>query len=259
MITSTTNPKIKYIRRLLNDRRFRERERAYVVEGRRWLAELARLATPPQLVLAVESWLAEEENRRLVEELNISAQPVSEAVMNQASDTETPAGVLAVVPMIPRPLPAGPALLLILDRIANPGNLGTMLRTAAAAGADGVILGPGCVDAYNPKVVRGGMGAHLRLPLLPAGWPEIAELTAGMAVWLAAAGGPLAYYDVDWRQPSALIIGGEAAGASAPAYQLAGSTVSIPMQAETESLNAAVAAGIILFEAVRQRTEMGRR
>jgi tRNA G18 (ribose-2'-O)-methylase SpoU len=97
------------------------------------------------------------------------------------------------------------------------------------------------------------MGALLRLPVLPLSWPEIEAVVEGMAVWLAAADGRTPYTEVDWQKPSALIIGSEARGAGEKAYGLAHEVVSIPMAAETESVNAAVAAGVILFEAMRQR------
>lgn len=265
MITSTSNSKVKYVRRLQADRRFREREQAFVVEGTRWLSELIRLAYPPQLVLYTNAWHNKREHASILQQLDgpaqataptegmVPAQAVSEEVMAAMSDTATPPGILAVLAMQPHPLPPSPTLLLVLDRVRTPGNLGTMLRTAAAAGAEGVLLGPGCVDPYNPKVVRGGMGAHLRLPIHRLSWPEIRSKTEKLAVWVAAADGDLPYSDVNWRQPSALIIGSEATGAGERAEATAGGRVYIPMHAATESLNAAMAAGVILFEAARQR------
>jgi TrmH family RNA methyltransferase len=255
MITSVTNPKIKYVKRLQNDRGFREAERAFVAEGTRLVAELVQFQVEPALLLATEDWLASAEGQSLLAEPGLSRvlELVKDNVMSAASQTQTPPGVLAVAPILSRPLPDHPTFLLILDQVSNPGNMGTMLRTAAAAGVDGVLLGPGNVDAYNPKVVRGGMGAHLRLPIVTANWPAIAQRTAGLSVWLAAVEQATPYTAVDWRQPSALIIGSEAAGTGQQAQQLATGRVIIPMRYATESLNAAVAAGIILFEAVRQR------
>lgn len=257
MITSVNNSKIKHVRRLLNDRRYRQKEQAFVIEGTRWLAELVSTGERPHLLLVTEAWLAQPDNLQLIQTLGLTQssdlQLVDERVMAHASDTETPAGILAVLPIAPRPLPEKSQMLLILDRIADPGNMGTILRTSAASGVDGVLAGPGCVDFYNPKVVRSSMGAHLRLPILSCSWAEIEEQVAGMAVWVAAADGRTAYYDVNWQQPAALIIGSEARGAGQKAYNLAHEAVTIPMSAETESLNAAVAAGIILFEAMRQR------
>lgn len=173
--------------------------------------------------------------------------------MAAMSDTETPPGVLAVASVMPRPLPPEPTLLLILDQVTNPGNLGTMLRTAGAAGADGLILAPGCVDAYNPKVLRGSMGAHLRLPIHELSWEEIGVLVQKMQVWVTAVSQAIPYTTINWRERSAMIIGSEAHGASPEAQALAAGAVTIPMQDNTESLNAAVAAAVILFEAARQR------
>lgn len=253
MIISTQNPKVKRIRRLLGDRRFRHREGSYVVEGTRWLAEVSASGLRPELVLVTASWLETPDNRELAETLPEPVVESSEEVMAWASDAEAPPGVLVVVPMEPRPLPRNPAMLLIIDGMQNPGNLGAVLRTAAAAGADGVLLAPGCVDAYNPKVVRGGMGAHLRLPIVAASWLEIETLATPLVTWLAAADGETHYDKVNWRRPSALIVGSEAAGAGPEAIALAAGSISIPMHKDTESLNAAAAAAIILFEAARQR------
>jgi TrmH family RNA methyltransferase len=117
-----------------------------------------------------------------------------------------------------------------------------------------VILAPKTVDPYNPKVVRGAMGAHFRLPIVALSWPEIAEALAGVHVLLADVRAERAYYEVDWARPSALIIGGEAHGASREARELAAAAIAIPMSGEAESLNAAMAASVILFEAARQRS-----
>ncbi len=171
--------------------------------------------------------------------------------MAACSDTQTPQGVLAVVPFVN--LEPRPGLLLILDGIRDPGNLGTILRSAESAGVGQVLLAPGTVDLYNPKVVRGAMGAHLRLPALSQDWHSIGQRARDRAVWLADAAGDTAYHAVDWTQPSALLVGGEASGAGQEAADLATGKLSIPMTGGAESLNAAMAATIILFEAARQR------
>jgi TrmH family RNA methyltransferase len=254
MITSKSNPKIKYIRRLLADRGFRHDEGAFVVEGTRWINELAQFQVSPNLVIVTESYIEQDHlQERSLEAPEIEVIVVSEQVMAYASDTVTPPGVLAIVPMLRHPMPDKPSLLLILDGISNPGNLGTMIRTAAAANTDAVLLTPASVDVYNPKVLRGSMGAHLRLPIEEKNWDEIESLITNMAIWIAAAGEGEDYVEIDWKQDLALIIGGEASGASHQARSWATGFVSIPLHRETESLNAAVAAGILLFEAVRQR------
>lgn len=257
MISSLANAQVKRVRRLQSDRRFRMREKAFVIEGTRWLAELVRWVKPPQIIFYSEEWLSTPAHGDILQQLDAPAQPVTNEVMAAMSALTTPPGVLAVVPAHTLPLPDNPGLLLILDRIRTPGNLGTILRTAAAAGVVGVLLAPGCVDAYNPKVVQGSMGALLRLPVHQADWSEIAAQVAGRPVWLAAADGDVTYTAADWRHPSALIIGGEAWGAGDEAQQVATGRVAIPMHGATESLNAAVAAAVILFEAARQRTRPG--
>lgn len=260
MITSRTNSQVKYVRRLQADRRFRHDEAAFVVEGTRWMRELAAGRTMPRALYATAAWAASDEGGALRAALDAEAVLVSDEVMAAMSDTETAPGALAVLPIVPRPWPDAPGLVVILDAVGNPGNLGTILRAAAAAGADGVLLGPGCVDPYNPKVARGSMGALLRLPVRAATWSEIGEeiapMAAGSAVWLAAARDGVAYTAVDWRRPSAILIGGEAHGAGAAAERLATGRVTIPMRDATESLNAALAAGILLFEAARQRESL---
>ena len=252
MITSRANPQVKYVRRLQSDRRYRADEGAFVVEGTRWMRELVAARLVPRHAFATAAWLESEEGRGLAAALG-PVVAVTGDVMAAMSDTETAPGVLAVLPAEPRPWPDAPSLVVVLDAVGNPGNLGTILRATSAAGASGVLLGPGCVDPTNPKVVRGSMGAILRLPVRAGTWAEIGRLVAGMDVWLAVAREGTAYTAVDWRRPSAILIGGEARGAGAAAGELATGWVTIPMHDTTESLNAALAAGIILFEAARQR------
>jgi TrmH family RNA methyltransferase len=155
--------------------------------------------------------------------------------------------------MIPIPLPTQPSLVLILDAISTPGNLGTMMRTAGAAGIDSVLLAPGCVDAYNPKVIRGAMGAHFRLPIHHLDWEEIANYCQSLDIWVAETANGIIYTEVPWRQPSAIIIGNEAWGAGIEAHSVAKGSIIIPMAGGTESLNAATASAVLLFEAFRQR------
>jgi TrmH family RNA methyltransferase len=147
---------------------------------------------------------------------------------------------------------------LVVDNMRTPGNLGTILRTAAAAGTDQVLLSPGTVDLYNPKVVRGGAGAHFRIPIRQCTWQEISEQLKDVDVWLAAAHSEQSYTQVDWTPPLGLVIGNEAHGATSQALALSTGQVSIPMAHAVESLNAAMAAGILLFEIARQRRAHGR-
>jgi TrmH family RNA methyltransferase len=181
---------------------------------------------------------------------NVPTQMVTPALLASVSETDSPAGVLAIVPLVSLTFPSLPAFALILDRISDPGNLGTLLRTAEAAGVVAVYLMPGTVDAYNPKVVRAAMGAHFRLPIVGKTWAELPVKAA--QTWVADLAGE-AYGQVNWRAAQALIVGSEADGPSEAALKFTPNRVTIPMPGRAESLNAAVAAGILLFEAARQR------
>lgn len=256
MIASTSNPTVKLIRALQSKRRERERERAFVIEGVRLFEEAARANVAPRVILHTDNLDA-----RSRAALNSAAQlggevhPVTPAVMAAASDTETPSGLLAVVPLTSSFIlpPSSFTLALVCDRLGDPGNLGTILRTADAAGVEMVFLAPGTVDAYNPKVVRAAMGAHFHLSIVEATWDELRTVLSGVTAWLADSVGGERYDRVDWRSACALIIGSEAEGLSEPALAFTPRRVHIPMPGRAESLNAAIAAGIILFEIAHQR------
>ena len=142
---------------------------------------------------------------------------------------------------------------MVLDGLRDPGNMGALIRTAAGAGVDAILVGPGSADPYSPKVLRSGMGGHFRIPVVRLAWDEILSQVEGLAPFLAdSAGGP-AYTQVDFTQPCALIIGSEAHGPGQQARRVAATRVHIPMPGNMESLNAAVAGGILLFEIARQK------
>jgi TrmH family RNA methyltransferase len=253
VITSLTNDKVKLVRSLA-ERKHRVKEQRFVIEGARLIDDaLAANLQPAWIFCAQQLPSRAQETLSRLKKRGIEIIPVSDAVLKACSETEAPQGLIAVLPLPRLAVPPKPKMILIADTLRDPGNLGTLLRSAAAADVDLVLLPPETVDAYNPKVVRAAMGAHFRLPIVEAAWAEIAERAGGMSVYLAAADGELSYTDVDWTRPSALIIGGEASGASKDALQLAPKHISIPLSREVESLNAAVATSIILFEAKRQR------
>jgi TrmH family RNA methyltransferase len=161
--------------------------------------------------------------------------------------------LLVVVPEVELELPTDLSLALVIDRMRTPGNLGAILRTASAAGVQAVFTTEGTVDATNPKVVRGAMGAHFRLPMRRLDPESLVAQLHGLKVWITRAAEGLPHYLVDWRTPLALIIGGEAHGASARLQESATDITHIPMPGGGESLNASVAAGVFLFEIARQR------
>ena len=254
VITSPQNEKIKLVRSLLGRAKERRAASAFVAEGVRLVEEAANRDWRFQIVLYDES--LSERGMFLVERLqstDVQIERVSSNLMKSISETETPQGILAVVEHKDLPIPAAPNFVLIPDQIRDPGNLGTLLRTAAAAGVQAVLLPPETTDAFAPKVLRSGMGAHFRLPIHSMTWGQIREQTEDVQVYLADMHGK-SYWETDLRQPLALIVGGEAEGASDEAKSLAAQKVSIPMSKDVESLNAGVAGSVLMFEVVRQRS-----
>jgi TrmH family RNA methyltransferase len=258
MITSIHNPRVQAVSKLQLQAKVRREKQEFVVEGVRLAEEALQAGWQAQLVLFTDQ--LDQRGKAVVSgflDKKIPAEEVSEAVMKAISGTETPQGILVVLSVRQLPIPEPPTFLLVLDGVRDPGNLGTILRTSLAAGVQAVLLAPGCVDAFSPKVVRGGMGAHFRLPILQPGWDGIRSIlkTPGsrLQVYLADSTAGVPYSCVDYHSPVAIIIGGEASGAGAESAALADEMVHIPMPGGSESLNVAVAAGILVFEVVRQR------
>lgn len=255
-ITSAQNPRLQRVRGLLGKRKQREEEQAFVVEGVRLAEEGLAAGWVPELVLFAEG--LSERGQAVVAGFSQAGAEVVEItpqLMEAAAGTETPQGLLAVFHQPAAVLPERLDFVVIADQLRDPGNLGTLLRSAAAAGVQAVLLSPGTADAFAPKVVRSGMGAHFRLPVLSLSWPAIREVCEkhSLDVYLAEAAGGEVCWDADLRRPLALLVGGEAEGPSPEASMLAGRAVTIPMPGKSESLNAAAAASILLFEVVRQR------
>ena len=259
MITSTRNARIKWIRSLQSSSRARQEAGAFVVEGVRLVEEAQAAGWPARLVLYSQE--LSERGHAILQGLADQGIPIEEAaphVMRAASDTQTPQGVLAVFDSRTLPPPKALDFVLIADGVRDPGNLGTILRTALAGGVQAVFLPPEGVDPFSPKVLRAGMGAHFRLPVHTLGWDEIRPHINGLRIYLAAAGAGIAYTQADFKAPLALILGGEAEGAGSQAWELAHEQVHIPMAGESESINVAVAGGVLMFEVVRQRGEINR-
>jgi TrmH family RNA methyltransferase len=256
MLTSTRNPRIKRIRKLQNSARTRRNEGFFIAEGIRLLEEVYKTGWHCELLIYTQDLPAR--GKEMVSDFaatGVECTPVATHVMEAASDTKSPQGILGLLSMQALSLPKHPDFILIADEIRDPGNLGTILRIALAAGADGVVLAPGTVDPFSPKVVRAAMGAHFTLPMQQLSWDDIRRLveTKYLEGYLAAPTKATPYYEADFISPLAIIIGGEAAGAGIEASKLATQRVHIPMLPDVESLNAAVAAAVLLFEVVRQR------
>ncbi len=293
MITSTSNPQVKNLAQLQKKAKARKEQGVFPVEG----ARIAREVPPDRVeaVYASESFLREPENKELVKMLlrdgecpgELRCEVLSDAVFWHVSDTRTPQGILCLVRMREyhpeevfaasdcRDMDAGDApvgLWMVLESLQDPGNLGTVFRTAEGAGASGVILDAATADPYNPKTVRSTMGSILRVPFLVSkDLPETLEEMRARGIHVFAADGrgnaggtkaPSArevdrvfYTDADYTGPTAFVIGNEGNGLSDGARAAADDSVCIPMRGQLESLNASTAAAILLYEADRQRRQ----
>lgn len=259
MITSTSNPRIKRLIQLRDKAKYREAEDVFIIEGSRMFREL-----PWDLVREVyitEEALQKEEIQRYLDELSCPYEVVSGEVFTRISDTVTPQGILAVVKRMKYDLgdmiKGGNPLLLMVEDIQDPGNLGTMFRTAEAAGVNGIIMSRDTVDIYNPKSIRSTMGSVFRMPFLYVDSLKsaISDLKhRDISVYAAALHHSLKYTEADYSAGCAVLIGNEGRGLRQETVKSASAAVSIPMAGSVESLNASVSAAVILYEAVRQRT-----
>lgn len=254
MITSKDNQKVKNVIALQKHAKTRKEQKAYVVEGKKMFEELPREDLKEVYVTA------EYESKDLKVLTDVNYEVVEDRLFNQMSDTKTPQGILCVVKqkeyeleeLLAKPKP----MLLILEDLQDPGNVGTILRTAEAAGVDGIILSGGCVDIYNPKTVRGTMGSIYRQPFLYVShMPDIIKKLKDKKIPIYAAHlvGKMRYDEADYKVGGAFLIGNEGAGLSAKLTEAADKLIKIPMEGQVESLNAASAATILMYEANRQR------
>eukprot|EP00611_Tribonema_gayanum_P002742 TRINITY_DN12078_c0_g1_i1.p1 TRINITY_DN12078_c0_g1~~TRINITY_DN12078_c0_g1_i1.p1 ORF type:complete len:336 (-),score=70.61 TRINITY_DN12078_c0_g1_i1:50-1057(-) len=262
-ITSPTNPRIKYIR-TLHKRKTRDSEGRALLEGCRLVTDALEAGLSPDLVLVSPEALASPGGSALSALLQRLSSDVvclaSGDCVARACDTVSPQGVVAVVARPLLPLPETVRLALVLDGVSDPGNMGTLVRTAAALGVDAVVMTGACVDLWSPKALRASMGAAFRVPSVAMGtWHEARELlrARGLALYAADGSAATAHWEVPWSQPSALVVGSEAEGLSQAAREdlergdITG--IRIPLSNGVESLNAAVAGAIVLGEAQRQR------
>jgi TrmH family RNA methyltransferase len=257
LITSPANPTIK-LARSLHRKRVRYRERALLVEGIRAIRTVHELGVQIR-ALIIDASRQHELDQALVSTLADSASRtlrVDTSLFKQISDTEHPQPLIAICSMPETSLPTDCSFVVALDGVRDPGNLGTLVRSAAAAGADGVALLHGSADPFNPKAVRSSVGTIFALPVQAfSGIPEIVSscFQSRPSVVIADSNGERPYDAVDLTLPVLAIIGGEADGAGPDARTYADEVVAIPMAPDIESLNAAVAGSIIAFEVARQR------
>jgi TrmH family RNA methyltransferase len=254
LITSSSNERVKHARRV---REGRERDLIFI-EGERLVAE--GVASELKLHACFTAAEPSASQQELLERLTCPVFHLSESVLESLSDTTSTQGIMVIAerpwPTLDRMFEGKAPLILGLDRIQDPGNLGTLVRTAEAAGVSGLFAFAGSADAFSPKTLRSSMGSAFRLPILPdvsgLGTLETCR-SRGLKTVVATGEAELSHYDYDWRQPTLLILGNEGRGASAEIMSACDHRVRIPLHAPVESLNVAAAGAAILFEAVRQR------
>ncbi|USG64278.1 23S rRNA (guanosine(2251)-2'-O)-methyltransferase RlmB [Brevibacillus ruminantium] len=265
LITSVQNPLVKRLHQLL-DRKGREEQNRFLVEGAHLVEEALNSGAGVVTVLYDEQREIDPACLRAIEkrQTEIEVVAVSAAVLAKLTETKNPQGIVAEVKKNTRDWQEWMEsaanrdyMLLLLDEIQDPGNLGTILRTAEAAGVDGVVLGAGSVDLYNGKVIRSTMGALFRLAVFVRPLPEAIQKVrqqGGRILVSSLKENSLAYHEAAYGGKVALVIGNEGRGVSTQVADLADSYVHIPLYGRAESLNAAVAAGILVYEAQRHRT-----
>jgi TrmH family RNA methyltransferase len=246
--------------KLLGKSRYRQETGKVILEGKHLLQEALHAGIEAEAVLYTPAFLGVPGNKEFLDRVGGSCcYQISENIFNAIAQTETPQGVGAIIAGI---TPADPKLLwqrpnpflLVMDRLQDPGNLGAIVRTAAAAAVDGMLLLPGTVDPTNPKALRASMGGFFYLPVISAvDLPCWLDIFAEREISLVAADprGEVPYYELDLGGPTALIIGNESRGVSAALLERAAVRACIPLRGKVASLNAAVAAALFIFE--RQR------
>ena len=253
-IASRDNPTFKSLRTLATGARKQRNEKHALIDGPHLLAAALDHGVLPDLVAVSESAVELPEVRVLLARIGkVETLCLREALFNEISELSTPVGILARVAVPPAPTfwPAGDCLL--LDAVQDAGNVGTLLRTAAAAGICDVLLGPGCAGAWTPRVLRAAQGAHFGMVIREqADLAAFLKQYAGSSVATVARDGE-SLYALDLRSPVAWLVGIEGAGLAANLVAAANKCATIPLAAGNESLNVAAAAAVCLFEMRRQR------
>lgn len=256
MITSTGNARVKNVIQLQTRARARKDSRQFVAEGFRMVSE----APADRIVSIYASETFARCNSGYMSTIQVPYETVSDNVFAQMSDTRTPQGILAVIKMaeyeIGDIIAHDNGLYVIVENLQDPGNLGTIIRMSEAAGVDGIIMSPNTVDIYNPKTIRSTMGSLYRVPFVYAddfaGTLEQMK-SKGVELYAAHLEGSVEYTDPDYTKASAFVIGNEGNGLTDAVTNICSNRIRIPMAGKVESLNAAIAASVLTFEAARQR------
>lgn len=259
MIESRSNTQIKKIQKLKKQAKFRRQEQVFLVEGFKMTEEALRNGRVRTIYVAEDARTEMEEKLPRVPG-EIPVLPVAPSVFRELADTTTPQGVMAIVemPSYDRTtlVEQKEAALICLEDIRDPGNLGTIFRTAEGAGMTAVVLSGGCVDLFNPKVVRATMGALFRQPFYQV--EDMAEEVrrlrdSGFSIYAAAPGAGQDYTACCYEGRTGILIGNEANGLCQETLALANERIRIPMEGELESLNAAVSAALLMYEVHRKQ------
>ncbi len=256
MLTSLQNPLVKQMRKLHRAKERRDQQ-VFLVEGTHLVEAACAAHRSLATVRCTVDW--PEKYPNLWQQIEQQAQRiefVSPEVLRTIATTVEPDGIVATLERASTPSPRFTSLGVILETIQDPGNLGTIIRTAAAAGTEGVLLSHDSVDLDHPKVLRASAGQWFQLPMAASEnlHQDIQQYQRqGMQVIATLPTAPLTYWEVDFRQPTLLLLGNEGAGLSAVLESLADAAVRIPLAPGVESLNVAIAAALILYEAKRQR------
>jgi len=259
MITSVQNSKIKKVKQLLASKNTRLKSNLCVIEGIRLAEEAMAAGWQPEIVL-FSSYISQR-GMALIEKIarkHLDIEEVHPDLLNRISDTRQSQGLIMVVPIHVKEFCTHNDRLLVLDNIRDPGNMGAILRSAAALTFNSVIMTPGCADPFSPKVMRAAMGAHFKIELMTMKADEILNFCKdinkpALTTALADPEGGIDSWECDLTQPICLIIGAEAEGAGEDFKSAADIHIRIPMHPTSESFNAAISASILMYETIRQR------
>jgi TrmH family RNA methyltransferase len=263
LITSSSNRLLKEVKSL-KQRKYREQKGLFFVEGYRIVKEAAEYEGQIASVFVSEGFKRADTSEfdlllKKIEEKGCNTFLLPDSLYREISDTDNPQGIMAVMHIKVKSIEeimGGDRLFILLESLKDPGNMGTIIRTADAAGFNGVIISEGCVDIYNPKVLRATMGSIFRVPVIPV--QSVFEAITffkkhGLNIYSAHLQGSRNYFDLDMRCNTVLIIGNEANGITSQTATNTDILIRIPMKEGAESLNASVAASILMYECVRQK------
>lgn len=258
MLTSIQNPLVKQIRKL-HQTKYRQKQQLCLLEGTHLIAEALATNYPLSTICCTLSWQVRYPQLwQQIDQNTSRTEVVSEDVLKALATTVNPDGILAIAPRkpaLPLMLPHS-GLGFALETVQDPGNLGTIIRTAAAAGVEGLWVSADSTDLDHPKVLRASAGAWFRLPMTVS--PDLKSLIQqcqqqNVHVVATSAQADATYWEIDWCRPSMVLLGNEGAGLSPELVELADRSTRIPMTGGVESLNVALSAALIAYEAYRQR------